>query len=134
MSIEWISDNTCTVAIVIKQDFQKDGLNFISKPDFPLQLGINRYVKGSVIKSHYHINREIIVKTLQEIILIKNGSVLVKLYDSKNVLFKSLTLTQGDLIFFISGGHGFEVLEDTTIIEVKQGPYSGKSLDKVTIE
>ena len=34
------SDDGKIIAIVVKRDFEKEGVNFISKPDFPLQLGV----------------------------------------------------------------------------------------------
>lgn len=34
-----------TIAIVVRKDFKKNGVNFISDPDFPLQLGISNYKK-----------------------------------------------------------------------------------------
>lgn len=123
-----------TIAIVIKKSFNKRGINFVSKDHFPLQLGINSYKKGDKIKPHVHIDREIVIKNLQEVVQIKKGKVAVDLYDSNEQLFKSIRLSTGDLIFFVSGGHGFEMLNDTTIIEVKQGPYLGKDKDKVIIE
>ena len=32
----------------------------------------------------------------------------------------------GDVILLIEGGHGFEVLEEIEMVEVKQGPYAGE--------
>ena len=37
----------------------------------------------------------------------------------------SYRLNKGDIILLAHGGHGFEILEQAEIIEVKQGPYSG---------
>lgn len=122
------------IAIIIRKNFKKDGINFISKSDFPLQLGINSYARGSKIKPHVHIDRKIIIKNVQEALYIKKGGVLVNLYDLNKVLFKTYELSTGDLIFFVNGGHGFEILKDTTIIEIKQGPYFGKEQDKVMID
>ena len=31
----------------------------------------------------------------------------------------------GDIILLVSGGHGFQVIEEIEMIEVKQGPYTG---------
>lgn len=39
-------------------------------------------------------------------------------------------LGAGDTILLIRCGHGFEVLEELVMLEVKQGPYSGER-DKV---
>ena len=34
----------------------------------------------------------------------------------------------------MAGGHGFRVLEDCKMIEVKQGPYAGVDFDKFRFE
>jgi hypothetical protein len=122
------------IAIVVRRDFEGEGLNFLSENDFPLQLGVNSYKKGEKIRPHFHVERQIIVDRIQEVIYIKSGEALVNLFDCTGVPFKSLKLAIGDLIFFVSGGHGFEMSEDTVIIEVKQGPYLGKGEDKVMID
>jgi hypothetical protein len=35
-----------------------------------------------------------------------------------------MILDAGDLMLLSTGGHGFEILEDTDMIEIKQGPYA----------
>ena len=121
------------VAIVVKNEFKRDGFNFISESHYPLQVGINSYEKEEKIKPHIHVNRDIKVETLQEVVYIKSGKVKVDLYDSQKVKVRSLILSAGDLVFLVGGGHGFNMLEDTVIFEVKQGPYAGKAQDKVVI-
>lgn len=128
------SNDGSIVAIIVNKGFKKDGMNFLTKEDFPLQLGINSYKKGYRIKGHVHLNRSTIINCFQEVVYIKKGRATVQLYDSKNVFLKSIDLATGDLIFLASGGHGFDILEDTTILEIKQGPYFGKEKDKVIIE
>ena len=122
------------IAIVVKRDFEKEGVNFVSKPDFPLQLGISSYRKGDTIKAHFHIEKEIRINKIQEVVHIKSGRTMVNLYDPNGKKFKSVELSDGDTIFFVAGGHGFEMLEDTKIVEVKQGPYFGKDKDKKMVE
>ena len=122
------------IAIVIKNAFKKDGMNFVSKPHFPLQLGFNSYRKGEKVKAHVHVEREIVIKEIQEILYIKTGEVQVDLYDGDKTPFRSFRLFPGDWVFFVTGGHGIKMIKDTTIIEVKQGPYNGKGQDKVVIE
>jgi hypothetical protein len=128
------SDDGKTIAIVVKREFDKDGVNFISKEDYPLQLGISSYKKGATIKAHFHIEKEVLINKLQEVVHIKSGRTIVHLYDLNDEKFTSVELSDGDTIFFVDGGDGFEMLEDTKIIEVKQGPYSGKDKDKRMIE
>jgi hypothetical protein len=128
------SDDGKVIAIVIKRDFKKDGVNFVSKEDFPLQLGVSSYKKGEEIKAHFHIKKEIVINKIQEVVHVESGKTIVNLYDLNGIKFKSVELSAGDTIFFADGGHGFEVLEDTKIIEVKQGPYFGRGMDKRMIE
>ena len=128
------SDDGKIIAIVVKSDFKKEGVNFVSKEDYPLQLGINSYRKGGTIKAHFHIEKEIRINKIQEVVHIKSGRAMVNLYDPNGKKFQSVELSDGDTIFLVDGGHGFEMLDDTKIIEVKQGPYFGKDKDKRMIE
>ena len=58
----------------------------------------------------------------------------VKFYDKKNKDIKKYKiLKKNDIILLLKGGHGFEVIKDIEMIEVKQGPYV-KSQDKVLIK
>ena len=56
---------------------------------------------------------------------IKSGRVRVDFYNEKQIYLESRILKKGDLILLAKGGHGFEMLEKSEIIEVKQGPYAG---------
>lgn len=128
-----ISDDGAIIAIVVRKEYYKEGVNFVSKDEYPLQLGVSVYKKGNKIKPHFHLEKEIVTNKIQEVVHIDCGLTIVNLYDSYGNNFKSLKLSTGDTIFFVEGGHGFEMLEETKIIEVKQGPYDGKTLDKKMI-
>ena len=128
------SDDGRIIAIVVKREFERDGVHFISKQDYPLQLGISSYKKGGTIKAHFHIEKEITINKIQEVVHIESGRTMVSLYDLNGKKIKSIELSDDDTILFVDGGHGFEMLEDTKIIEVKQGPYFGKDKDKRMIE
>ena len=41
---------------------------------------------------------------------------------------------QGDTIILLADGHGFNILEDTKMIEVKQGPYLSQAEDNEMLE
>lgn len=122
------------VAIIVTHDFNNSGVNFLGKPSFPLQLGVSLYKRDGVIQPHLHLQKEVIVKTFQEIVHIDSGRTLVDLYDSAGRTLKTVELRGGDTIFFVGGGHGFRMVEDTKIIEVKQGPYVDKQKDKQMIK
>jgi mannose-6-phosphate isomerase-like protein (cupin superfamily) len=82
--------------------------------------------KGKVIQPHSHnpLSREVFYT--QEVLFIKKGTLRVDFYDTDHAYLDSRTLRTGDVILLASGGHGFETLEETEMIEVKQGPYAGE--------
>jgi len=86
--------------------------------------------QGYVIPPHVHqpVARE--VHFTKEVLFIKSGKVRVDFYDEDQMYLESRILKQGDVILLAFGGHGFEMLEASEIIEVKQGPYAGDE-DKV---
>ena len=45
----------------------------------------------------------------------------------------SRVLNSGDLILLCGGGHSLEMIEESSMIEVKQGPYAGEG-DKTRFE
>jgi len=79
---------------------------------------------------HFHKEVHRRITRTQEVLFIKRGKIEVNLYTSNKKYITSRQLGAGDILFLCSGGHGFKVLEDTEMIEVKQGPYSGKENDK----
>ena len=42
-----------------------------------------------------------------------------------STLIATRELATGDVMLMVGGGHGFRMLEDTVLLEVKQGPYTG---------
>jgi mannose-6-phosphate isomerase-like protein (cupin superfamily) len=59
----------------------------------------------------------------QEVLYVRSGRVRVDFYGDDERLRESREIRTGDVILLSAGGHGFEMLEDSELIEVKQGPY-----------
>ena len=81
--------------------------------------------KGYVIQPHLHNAVPRNVEFTKEVLFIKSGLVRIDFYDDFQNYFESYILARGDVVLLAFGGHGFEMLEPTEIIEVKQGPYAG---------
>jgi len=131
--INQIIYNNKIIAIIIKRSFQRDGIEFFTPEDFSQQLAYMKRPAGYIIKPHVHNIVERKVEYTQEVLFIKKGKVRVDFYDDERNYLKSIILEEGDVILLAHGGHGFEMLEETEIIEVKQGPYAGE-MDKVRFE
>ena len=124
--IEQRTHNNQIVAIIIRHNFNAQGVKFCTPNEFSQQLAYMNHPAGKVIQAHVHnqVSREVFFT--QEVLFIKSGKLRVDLYDDSRQYLESKTLTSGDVILLASGGHGFEMLEQTEIIEVKQGPYLGE--------
>ena len=127
--IEYIKNENEIYAIILRSSFEEEGIKFLTPDDFSQQLGYMNRPKGYVIKPHIHNEIQRSVTLTQEVLFIKKGKVKVNFFDNEKVYKESVILNTGDFILLASGGHGFEMLEQSEIIEVKQGPYSGE-MDK----
>lgn len=121
-------DNTL-LALIIRKNFNREGVNFVTSKENPLQVGVSQYAQGVTIKPHIHKKPLRYIRTTQEILYIVKGKVKVDLFFKNKKVVKKI-LKEGDAIIFISGGHGFRFLSDAKIFEVKQGPYIDKKSDK----
>lgn len=120
-------------AIIVSSKFEKDGIEFFTPNDFSQQLAYMKRPKDYVIAPHVHnaVRREVLFT--KEVLFIKSGKVRVDFYDDDKNYLESTIIVGGDVILLAFGGHGFEMLEESEIIEVKQGPYAGE-MDKVRFE
>ena len=125
--IEWKGK---VLATVLRKGYDEEGVNFITSPDDPLQLGVLKHRGGTRIKAHSHKDSPRVIRQIQEVLYIEYGKVEVEFYDDKGKRVAGRILGSGDAILLSSGGHGFSVLEDSKIIEIKQGPYYGTEKDK----
>jgi len=132
--IETVERGGVAYALIIRSQATSEAkYNFLTDPANPLQLGMNFYKAGDLIKAHYHLKRQIETNSIvQEFLLIGSGKALLRLYDAGDQSeFTALHLDAGDMVLLLAGGHGLDIEEDTKIVEIKLGPYDGKSKDKV---
>ena len=118
------------MAIAVYNDFEGEKYNFLTDNDSPLQLGINFYKSGDFVKEHYHNRHERVIDKTQEFALVSKGRVKFTVFSNENEYIKEVELTTGEVILFLSGGHRWDMLEETKIIEIKQGPYVSVEKDK----
>ena len=120
-----ITHNNELLAIIVSNTFNKEGINFFTSDDLSQQLAYMKHPIGKKIDPHVHnpVKRE--VHYTQEVLFIRKGKLRVDFYDEKQTYIESRILGSGDVILLIKGGHGFKVLEDIEMFEVKQGPYAG---------
>ncbi len=131
--VENITHNNLVLSIIIRADYYKNGISFFTPENFSQQLGYMNRPQGYIIPPHVHnlVPRE--VTLTQEVLYIKSGKLRVDFYDNDKNYLQSSILYKGDVILLAQGGHGFEMLEESEMIEIKQGPYCGEE-DKVRFD
>ena len=113
------------LALIVRGKYRnKKGITFFTTKESTQQFGYMKHEKKYIIKPHLHKKRLTRIFYTTEVILLLKGIVRVDFYThSKKYLFSKL-LKQKDIIMLVSGGHGFKVLKNAEMLEIKQGPYN----------
>lgn len=131
--VENITHNGEVLAVIVRNDYREPGIHFFTPDDFSQQLAYMRHPAGKSIIPHRHnaVPRE--VHFTQEVLVLNKGVLRVDFYDNDEKYLYCKTLKAGDVILLASGGHGFYVVEEIEMLEIKQGPYAGEA-DKTRFE
>ena len=125
--IEKIKNKKKLLAIIVRKEYRKKkGVSFFTPDKLNLQCGYMKHKKNHIIKPHLHLKRLNKIFYTSETIILLKGKLRIDFYDNKKKYLSSKVLFSSEIIMLISGGHGFETLSPCEMIEVKQGPYSGK--------
>jgi hypothetical protein len=124
-SIEYVVHGLEPIALIIRAEFDEPGIHFFTPANFSQQVAAMTHPKGHKIQAHVHnlVARQVLYT--QEVLFLRKGRLKVNLYSSIEKFIGSRVLKAGDVILLCGGGHSLEILEETSLIEVKQGPYAG---------
>ena len=115
-------------AIIIRAKYKRSGINFFTNPNSSFQSGFINYKKNHIITPHYHPKQKKIIYDTNEVLFVKKGEIRINFFNERNLkkILKSKILYKGDIVHILRGGHGFKVLKDVEMVEIKQGPYNFK--------
>ena len=117
------------LAIHIKDAFDTSGASFFTPNSFPFQLGMHIRPKGTLIDPHQHIPfQELTNLPAKEFIYLVKGKLEVTLYNKK-IKHSVIIMHAGDALL-LNCGHKVVFLEDCKMLELKQGPYRGRDIEK----
>ena len=130
---EIIVDNKIVAKVFKYKNRKFNGIKFFTPSHLNMQIGIMAHAKNHIIKPHFHININKIIKEISELLIIFSGQLKIYFYNKKKLRAKSITINKKDMILLISGGHGFKVLKKLEMLEIKQGPFIGEK-DKMKLD
>ncbi len=122
---EQVTWNGKALAYIIRAEISPKNTTFLTPPDFNLQVGFVVYPADGEIARHVHSPIERCIKGTSEVLIVKKGRCLIDIYNNEQKLVVTRELRTGDVMLMVDGGHGFRMLEDTVLLEIKQGPYTG---------
>jgi hypothetical protein len=128
--LERIYSEGVLLAYIIRANMKHEKTTFLTPANLNLQLGFVVYPAGGSVTPHVHLPVERTIVGTCEVLLVKRGRCEIDIYNDERKLVLTRELNEGDLVLTVGGGHGFRMLEDTVLLEVKQGPYL-ESGDKV---
>jgi hypothetical protein len=124
-AIERITWHDQHIATIIRCEYAPETTTFTSPDSYYQQLGFIVYPRGGVVKRHSHLPLQRHLVGTPETIVIRKGRAEVELYNMDKSPLGTWLLEEGDIIQLVSGGHSFKCLENTILLEIKQGPYTG---------
>jgi hypothetical protein len=129
MKVEEIIYNNELLAIVARNGSVNEELEWPTPPYFPLQLGIHERKGNTFLRRHNHLPfDELKNVSVQEFIYVESGKVEFVLYHNKKEVKRVILKTKEMIV--LNCGHSMEFLEDSKIVEIKQGPYRGNDGEK----
>ena len=118
-----VDNDGALLAMIVSNSSFGPGVHFVTPNQLQQQVAVMKRPAGEKIPAHTHLPVPRSVKGTQEVLIILNGAIRADIYDDNREFVQSETLTGGDVIVLVSGGHGFTIVDDCEFIEVKQGPY-----------
>ena len=124
-NLETVSREGRVLAYIVSASMAPLSTTFVTPDDLKQQVGFIVYPRGGTIERHVHLPLERHLVGTSEVILVRSGRCAIDIYDDDQTFVATRELGPGDLMLMVAGGHGFRMLEDTILLEVKQGPYTG---------
>ena len=125
MMVEAVRSGSDVLCYIVRSaDFPAETA-FATPCDAQLQVGQVVHLCGHQIARHEHRPQERHSTGTAEFLLVQRGRCAMEVYDHQRRLVATRELGVGDISILLGGGHGFRMLEDTVMLEVKQGPYPG---------
>jgi hypothetical protein len=122
---EIISSGSAILCYIIRSGSLPAATEFVTPPEVTLQVGHIVHPRGHEISRHEHRPQERKISGTAEVIVVQRGRCEIDVYNDQRHLVATRELRVGDVVVLLECGHGFRMLEDIVLLEVKQGPYAG---------
>lgn len=99
-----------------------------------LQTSVIQLPKGKSVKPHRHLPTQRETLGTQETWIVQRGKGIATFFDLDGSKLEEIKISRGAVVLLLRGGHSLKPLSGAfTFVEVKNGPYKGGEIDKVSI-
>ena len=119
-----VHKKTILAKIIRSSYLKKKGINFFTSNKLSQQVAYMNHPTSHIIQPHLHKRRLKKVDDTVEVLIILSGVLKIDFYtESRKYIFSKIA-RKNDIVILLTGGHGFKIMKNCKMIEVKQGPYS----------
>jgi hypothetical protein len=123
--LEIFKDGDQILSLLIRAQADPKETTFFTPNEFYQQAGFVVYPAGGKITSHTHLPIKRNLIGTPETLFVRKGKLIARFFNSAHEQKGEVVIQAGDVLMLVSGGHGFTVIEDSVLLEIKQGPYTG---------
>ena len=109
--------------VAIRIDSLPAGSQPVTPPEEALQVLTLKHPKGRVVEPHVHAPHHRETESLQECLVVLRGRLRVSLFDDAGAVHTQCDIAEGETCIIFRGAHSVEFLEDSEVIEIKNGPF-----------
>ena len=130
---EIVKDGKILARHITPEDIKPGLLSFTNDDEFIQVVSWGHYEKGKYLQDHWHNEFEREARRTYEVVYVVKGAIEARLFDLDPV--ETLTVNQGEMLILLESAHGYTILEeDTTVLEIKNGPFMGVEKDKTKFQ
>lgn len=120
---------------ITSEDIKPGLMSFTNDEDYIQVVAWGHYEKGKYLQDHVHNEFERSASRTYEAVYVVKGAIEARLYDLERIPVETFVVKQGELLILMESAHGYTILEeDTTVLEIKNGPFMGVEKDKTKFQ
>ena len=107
-----------------------EGLDFLTNDESFIQVGTWNYKKDKIVDEQFHNYFKRSSYRKQEVVYVVQVKIKCNIYEENTSYIDSAIVESGMMVVQYKGVHEYEMIEDSKVLEVKNGPYYGPDQDR----
>ncbi len=128
---EIVSEGKILARHITPADITPGLISFTNDDEFLQVVAWGHYEKGKYLQDHWHKEFERSAMRTYEAVYVVKGAIEARIFKLDLTPVETFVVKQGEMLILLESAHGYTILEeDTTVLEIKNGPFMGVEKDK----